>query len=86
MKRQIDENLNLEQLLSRCKELDQDEWINVYYDMGPKWFYINHESVLPFWIPRGAYHLCGCLPRDVRSIIENTLSYAVRQLTKTIET
>lgn len=78
----MDEELNLEQLLARCKEMNQDECINIYFDPDTRYFYINPIGVMPFWLPRNAYHVSRCLPSEVRSIIEGVLSYAVYKLTK----
>lgn len=83
--KQMDEDMNLEQLLARCKELNSDHMISVYYDPDTFHFFINYAGVLPFWIPRGAVYLGRCAAKNVRSGLEDFLAIAVRKLIKEVE-
>ena len=77
----MDEDLSLQQLLTRCKELDPDQFIHIYFDLDTQYFIINYFGILPFWIPRSAIHMGKCQAVYVESEIVKYIAYAAKKLT-----
>lgn len=80
-----DEELNLEGLLKRVKELPSDTDIDIYYDPGTYHFFIQHKGIMPFWIPRGATYLFSSFAGQTRLGMEIFLSQAVFKLKQGIQ-
>ncbi len=82
MRKRMDDNLNLEQLLTRCKVLDSDILIRIYFDPDLCLFFICYVDELAFFLPPETSFLFECTPDGVRVEIEIFISRAVRLLNK----
>ena len=82
MAKSMDDNLNLEQLLKRVKEMDPNIRLRIYYDPAVRWFYINFVGVMDFWITNDASFLFECEAGRVRQEIEILISIIVKRLDK----
>ncbi len=81
----MDEELSLERLLTRCKELPPDENIRIYFDPDTQYFIINYADILPFWLPRRAIKIGRCQAVYTESEIMKIISYAVKKLTEELK-
>lgn len=86
MPKSIDDNLNLEALLKRCRDLEPQQTIDLYYDPSVYLFFIQFKGVMPFWIPRGATYMCSCDAGQVHYALESFLAQAVIKLKQGIKT
>ena len=77
----MDEDLSLQQLLTRCKELPLEENIRIFIDLDTQYFIINYADILPFWIPRNAIMIGKCQAYYVESEIIKIIAYAAKKLT-----
>ena len=80
MAKNPDEELNLQQVLTRSKQFPQDATLDVYYDPDTHYFYIYPYNVLQYWIPTGASFIGRGPAHDTRLTIEIFISNAVRKL------
>jgi len=76
----MDDNLNLEQLLTRCKVLDSDKLIRIYFEPDSHLFYIHYVDEMAFFLPPDASLLFECTPESVRVEIEIFIGHALRKL------
>ena len=86
MVKSADDNLNLETLLTRCKDLDPNEQIDLYFDPTTYFFFIHFRGVMPFWIPRAATYMLSCEAGVIRIHIAQFLSQAIIKLKEGIKT
>ncbi|KKM88406.1 hypothetical protein LCGC14_1259030 [marine sediment metagenome] len=82
MKKHRDDDLNLEQLLTRCKELEPTTVIRVYFDPDVYRFDFNHLDELDFFIAPGASFIGQCVAGNVRICIEIFIAQSIRKLSK----
>ena len=82
MKKHSDEELNLEELLIRCKQMDPLIRVRIYYDPAVRWFYISFLETMAFWIPNDASFLFECEAARVGAEIEMFISQAMRKISE----
>lgn len=85
MRKALDDNLNLEQLFSRCKQMDPNIMIRIYFDPDISLFHINYLDTMEFFLPPTASFIGQCRAEKVRLTIEFFIGRAVRSFTKPVE-
>lgn len=82
MKKHLDQDLSLEQLISCSKQLEPNACIRIFYDPLVRFFYISHADTLSFWIPNSASFLFQCEAGNLCNAVEIFISQAVNKLKK----
>ena len=82
MRTRMDDNLNLEQLLTRCKVLEPELQIRIYFDPDTYLFYIHYLEEMAWFLPPTASLICECMTDGVRFEIERYIALSVRMATK----
>jgi len=77
-----DEYLNLEQLLTRCKQLDPKIMIRVYFDPDTYRFYISYLDEMDFFLPAKASFINICCAGGVRLSIEIFIAQAIHKISE----
>ena len=85
MRKTMDDELSLERLLKRAKQLDPSIRLRVYFDPTIRWFYINFVDTLQFWVPDAAVFLFECNAGLIDNALEMYISNAVRISTKPVQ-
>ncbi len=78
----MNEDLTLTGLLTRCKELPPNDIIRIYIDLDSQYFIINFGGTLSLWLPRSAIMIGKCEAINVESEIVNLIAYAAKKLTE----
>jgi len=85
MRQRMDDDLNLEQLLTRCKVLDPGIMVRIYFNPYACWFYISYTEELEFFLSPDASLICHTRADQVRVCIEVFIARAVRKFIEPVE-